>query len=85
MVMEYIKTKYPELLPLYNDIYTKGDNTYWQALDSELQAFAKEQGLKYKTNDDTFKRPLNAPPVMVNYFYHSKIKKSAKKKNDEAR
>lgn len=69
VVMEYIKTKYPELLPLYNDIYTKGDNTYWQALEGELQAFAKEQGLEYKTNDDTFKRPLNAPPVMVNYFY----------------
>lgn len=78
-IMEYIKSKYPELLSIYTDIYDKGDNTYWQALDSELQSFAKEQCLEYKTNDDTFIRPLNAPPVMVNYFYHSKIKKSAQK------
>lgn len=78
-VMDYIKSKYPELLPLFTDIYTKGDNAYWQTLDSELQLFAKEQGLEYKTNDDTFTRPFNSPPVMVNYFYHSKIKKSAQK------
>jgi len=78
-IMEYIKEKYPLLLPLYADIYTKGDNAYWQALDSDLQSFAKEQGLEYRTNDDTFTRPFNAPPVMVNYFYHSKIKKSAQK------
>lgn len=25
-------------------------------------------------------RPFNAPPVIVNYFYHSPIKKSAKKR-----
>ncbi len=78
-VMEYIKSEYPELLPIYTDIYTKGDNAYWRTLDSELQLFAKEQGLEYKTNDDTFTRPFSAPPVMVNYFYHSKIKKSAQK------
>lgn len=78
-VMEYIKTKYPALIPLYTDIYGKGINTYWQALDNNLQSFAKEQCLEYKTNDDTFQKPFNAPPVMVNYFYHSKIKKSAQK------
>lgn len=78
-VTEYIKEKRPELLPLYTDIYTKGNDTYWQELDKNLQAFAKEQGLEYKTNDDTFVRPFVAPPVMVNYFYHSKIKKSARK------
>lgn len=80
-VMEYIKTKYPSLIPLYNDIYGKGNNAYWQALDNDLQAFAAEQGLEYKTNDDTFHKPFNAPPVMVNYFYHSQIKKSAQKEN----
>lgn len=84
-VIDYIKTKYPELLPLYTDIYTKGNDTYWQILDEELQAFAKEQGLEYKTNDDAFTYPFNAPPVMVNYFYHSKIKKSARKDKNNAR
>lgn len=80
-VMEYIRTKYPALVPLYNEIYGKGGNAYWQALDEELQAFAAEQGLEYKTNDDSFQKPFDAPPVMINYFYHSQIKKSARKEN----
>ena len=78
--MAYIRSKYPRLLPVYTDIYAKGNNAYWQSLDNALQSFAIEQGLEYKTNDDTFTRPFTAPPVMVNYFYHSKIKKSAQKR-----
>lgn len=83
-VMEYIGSKRPELLPLYSDIYAKGDDTYWERLDSSLQAFAAAQGLEYKTNDDTFTHPFDTPPVIVNYFYHSKIKKSAKKEKPYA-
>lgn len=79
VIMQYIKEKHPELLPLYSEIYSKGSNLYWQALDSDLQVFAREQGLEYRTNDDSFTRPFDSPPVMVNFFYHSKIKKSALK------
>lgn len=78
VVMKYIRTEYPQLFPLYDEIYNKGNDAYWQALDSELRAFAANQGLEYKTNDDTFQKPFEAPPVIVNYFYHSKIKKTAK-------
>ncbi len=77
-VMRYIANKYPELVPLYRSIYSCGDNTFWEMLDFDLQAFAVEQGLEYKVNDDSFLRAFDAPPVMVNFFYHSKIKKSAK-------
>ena len=35
--------------------------------------------LHYVTNDDSMNRPFEAPPVVVNYFYHEQIKKSAKK------
>lgn len=78
-VLDYIRMRFPALVPLYRDIYTRGDNGYWQTLDAELQAFAEEQGLEYKTNDDSFSRSFDAPPVLVNYFYHSQIKKSARK------
>ena len=78
-VMNYIDEKYPDLLPLYRDIYNFGNNMYWEMLDNELQNFAKEQGLEYKTNDDTFTKPFDAPPTLVNFFYHSKIKKSERK------
>lgn len=79
-IMEYIAQKYPRLVPLYRDIYTRGSNEYWQWLDDEMHAYAHEIGLEYVTNDDTMRRPFDAPPVIVNYFYHSQIKKSAKKR-----
>lgn len=79
VIMDYIKEKYPALLPLYQDIYNRGDRSYWEALDTELKEYASEIGLDYVTNDDSMSRPLGALPVIVNYFYHSEIKKSARK------
>lgn len=76
VIMNYIKEKYPALLPLYQDIYNRGDRGYFEALDTELKEYASAIGLDYVTNDDSMKRPFNAPPVIVNYFYHSEIKKS---------
>jgi len=76
--MDYIKEKYPALLPLYQEIYHRGRRSYWEALDTELKEYAAEIGFDYVTNDDSISRPFNAPPVIVNYFYHSEIKKSAR-------
>lgn len=56
--------------------------SYWITLDKELKAFAAETGLDYVTNDDSMTRDFNAPPVIVNYFYHEQIKKSARKDSD---
>lgn len=78
VIMDYIKEKYPALLPLYQEIYHRGSRSYWEALDTELKEYAAEIGLDYVTNDDSISRPFNAPPVIVNYFYHSEIKKSAR-------
>lgn len=78
-IMDYIREKHRELLPLYLEIYRQGDRSYWETLDAELKAHAAEIGLDYVTNDDSMKRSFDAPPVIVNYFYHEKIKKSAKK------
>ena len=79
VIMDYIVEKYPNLLPLYQGIYKRGDRSYWENLDAELQEYAAEIGLDYVTNDDSMSRPFFAPPVIVNYFYHSEIKKSARK------
>lgn len=80
VIMDYIREKYPQLYPLYHEIYNHNDRSYWIALDKELKAFAAENGLDYVTNDDQLARDFNAPPVIVNYFYHEQIKKSARKK-----
>lgn len=79
VIMDYIKEKYPALLPLYQDIYNRNNRSYWEALDTELKEYATKIGLDYVTNDDSMSRPFDALPVIVNYFYHSEIKKSARK------
>lgn len=84
VIMDYIKENYPALLPLYQEIYNRGDRSFWEALDTELKRYAAEIGLKYVTNDDSMSRPFDAPPVIVNYFYHSEIKKSARKSGDNS-
>lgn len=79
VIMDYIQKKYPQLYPLYHAIYDCKDRSYWIGLDKELKAFAAETRLDYATNDDSMTRDFNAPPVIVNYFYHEQIKKSAGK------
>ena len=79
VILDYIEEKYPQLSPVYREIYNKKDRSYWEMLDMRLKVFAAEIGLDYVTNDDSIKRPFDAPPVIVNYFYHEQIKKSAQK------
>lgn len=79
VIMDYIQNKYPHLFPLYREIYHDGGRGYWEMLDAELKEYTAEIGLDYVTNDDSISRPFDAPPVVVNYFYHSEIKKSARK------
>ena len=80
VILQYIRAKRPELEPLYRDIYQKGSRGYWQALDEALRAYCEGLGLPYVTNDDSMTRPFDAPPVVVNFFYHSEIKRSAQAK-----
>lgn len=60
-----------------------GQRSYWTMLDKELKSYAAEIGLDYVTNDDQILRAFNAPPVIVNYFYHEQIKKSARKDSEK--
>lgn len=80
VILRYIKEKYPHLVPLYDEIYRYGSRAYWEELDEILKDFTEEIGLPYVRNDDTMKTPFDAPPTVVNFFYHEEIKKSAGKK-----
>lgn len=77
-VLRYIAEKYPALIPLYDAIYNHGDMTYWQNTDTKIREFCVSKRLPYVVNDDSVSRPFCEPPIVVNYFYHSQIKKSAK-------
>lgn len=79
VILQYIREKRPELYPLYEEIYINGSRAYWEALDGRVRAYAVQNGLEYVRDDDTVSRPFDEPPVIVNFFYHEEIKKSAKK------
>ena len=79
VILDYIQSKHPHLLPLYREIYRDKNRSFWELLDTDLKTYAAELGLDYVTNDDSMAREFEAPPVIVNYFYHEQIKKSAKK------
>ena len=38
-----------------------------------MKLFTAKLGLPYLRNDDTITREFNAPPVVVNYFFHEEI------------
>lgn len=79
VILQYIREKYPKLYPLYEEIYIQGNRTYWEALDERVRAYARQNSLKYVRDDNTIHKPFDEPPVIVNFFYHEEIKKSAKK------
>ncbi len=80
VIMDWIRENRLELAGLYHTIYEKNDRGYWMALDEEMRAFTKAEGLPYVRNDDSIKRPFKAPPLVVNYFFHEEIIPSAAKK-----
>lgn len=80
-ILEYIAARHPALIPLYREIYRNGHRNYWETLDAEMRRMARERGLPYVRNDDSTQRSFDAPPVLVNYFYHEQIKRSATKNN----
>ena len=82
-ILDYIASEYPDLFPLYEDIYKRGDKRYWYELDMRMREFTEKEGLIYLRNDDSMKRPFNEPPIVVNYFFHEKIIPSAMKKNGQ--
>lgn len=45
-----------------------------------MRQFCADEGLLYVRDDDSIKRPFDAPPIVVNYFFHEEIIPSAKKK-----
>ena len=78
-ILEWIHEKHPELDGLYHDIYSNKSRAYWTALDDEMRAYTTQEGMPYLRDNDQPRSDFGQPPVVVNYFYHEEVKKSAKK------
>lgn len=78
-ILNWIHENRPELDGLYKEIYTYKDRSYWYALDEEMKEFTEKNHLPYLRDDDSKRSDFGEPPVVVNYFFHEEVKKSAKK------
>ena len=74
-ILAYVKEKYPQLAPLYDEIYRRKDMRYWAQLNDTVAEYAARNGLEYVRNRDDLQRDFDAPPVVVNFFFHEQIKK----------
>ena len=81
-IKEWIHEKHPELDKLYYEIYSKKSRDYWTALDQRMREYTAKEGMPYLRDDDQHRSAFGDPPVVVNYFYHEEVKKSAKRKQD---
>ncbi len=84
-IMKYIEEKHADLLPLYKQIYGKGDKSYWKALEAFIENYTTEHGLPYINNYLPDGRSEKGKPIVINYFYHEEIRGSentGKRKND---
>lgn len=79
-ILEWVHEKYPELDELYHAIYYKGSRDYWTALDGQMREYTAREDMPYLRDDDRHRSPFGKPPVVVNYFYHEEVKKSAKRR-----
>lgn len=77
-IIDYINEKHPELKELYNKIYTKKDMTYWEDLDKQVEEYANKFGFMYVIDEEPFLKNPTGKPIIINYFYHEKIRQSSK-------
>lgn len=77
-IIDYINEKRPELKELYNKIYTKKDMTYWEDLDKQVEEYANKLGFMYVIDEEPFLKNPTGKPIIINYFYHEKIRQSSK-------
>lgn len=66
-IFAYIAARRPALLPLYEDIYRKGNGAYWAHLREELAAIAAEEGLPFAEGGSPRPR-WDGVPAVVSYL-----------------
>ena len=75
-ILDYIKSKYPQLATLYHVIYIEGDRSYFRDLEERARRLAEENDCPFVDNELPYGRAKPGHPVIVDYFYHEEIRGS---------
>ena len=76
-IMDYIAEKYPDLTPLYDEIYNKKNRSYFEALEKKAEEIAKKYGCRFVDNETPYERVPQGHPIIVDYFYHEEVRGTA--------
>ncbi len=79
VIMNYIESRYPDLVPLYKEIYQNKSRQYWEELNNQIASYTEQNGYLYLINEEPFQKNSTGKPIIINYFYHEKIRQTAKK------
>lgn len=82
-IMDYIAASYPQLLPLYEEIYTKKNRSYFEGLEKKAEEMARVNGCRFVDNETPYERVAQGHPTIVDYFYHEEVRgtKNSGKRN----
>jgi radical SAM mobile pair protein B len=73
-IMNYIAEKYPDLKPLYEQIYNKKDRSYFEALEKKAEELAEKHQCRFVDNETPYERVPQGHPIIVDYFYHEEVR-----------
>lgn len=73
-ILGYIRAKYPDLYPLYDAIYNKGDKGFFRGLEQQAARLAQAHGCPFADNELPYGRAQKGHPVIVDYFYHEQVR-----------
>ena len=73
-IMDYIAEKYPRLTPLYEEIYSKRNRSYFEALEKQAEEMARRYGCRFVDNETPYERVQQGHPTIVDYFYHEEVR-----------
>lgn len=57
IILGYIARTFPQLLPIYQQIYEQGDESYWFRLSEQIDEFARQCGLYFNHTEPGFDQP----------------------------
>lgn len=84
-ILDYIRNRYPHLVRLYDDIYRKGDRSYFRALEEQAKQVVRQYDCPFADHELPYGRAEPAYPVIVDYFYHEEVhgsENTGRRKND---
>ena len=73
-IMNHIAGKYPDLVPLYDEIYNRKNRSYFETLEKKAEEMAKKNGCRFVDNETPYERVPKGHPTIVDYFYHEEVR-----------